>query len=128
MLCDEQACSRAEPSHDSYFGGAVGGREYSTGMCVGYGPNNSSVLTHVNVSCCGLLLLLMVLLFVVASRKAPKWLKRPVGATFGFGGKLVSFAPKKAAAGAAAAVSEVWNGDNVLLKDHAEPGGFMFMK
>ncbi|XP_024379159.1 protein transport protein SEC31 homolog B isoform X2 [Physcomitrium patens] len=67
-----EACSRAEPSHDSYFGGAVGGREYST-----------------------------------ASRKAPKWLKRPVGATFGFGGKLVSFAPKKAAAGAAAAVSEI---------------------
>ncbi|KAF1811239.1 hypothetical protein P152DRAFT_66472 [Eremomyces bilateralis CBS 781.70] len=27
--------------------------------------------------------------------KAPKWLERPVGASFGFGGKLVRFAPSK---------------------------------
>ncbi|XP_024364075.1 protein transport protein SEC31 homolog B isoform X2 [Physcomitrium patens] len=45
--------------------------------------------------------------YSTALRKAPKWLKRPVGATFGFGGKLVSFAPKKAAPGAAAAGSEI---------------------
>ncbi len=30
-----------------------------------------------------------------ALTKAPKWLKRPVGVSFGFGGKLVSFFPKK---------------------------------
>ncbi|CAK9869335.1 unnamed protein product [Sphagnum jensenii] len=32
-----------------------------------------------------------------ALTKAPKWLKRPVGVSFGFGGKLVSFFPKKGA-------------------------------
>jgi protein transport protein SEC31 len=31
--------------------------------------------------------------------KAPKWLERPVGASFGFGGKLVSFQLQKAVAG-----------------------------
>merc|ERR1719446_569658 len=29
---------------------------------------------------------------------APKWFERPVGATFGFGGRVVSFEPKKTAA------------------------------
>jgi len=43
----------------------------------------------------------------VALRKAPKWLKRPVGATFGFGGTLVSFAPKKTTPGTTAVGSEV---------------------
>jgi protein transport protein SEC31 len=67
-----EACSRSSTSHDSYFGGAVGGKDYSSAL-----------------------------------RKAPKWLKRPVGATFGFGGTLVSFAPKKAAPGATAVGSEI---------------------
>eukprot|EP00249_Psilotum_nudum_P022019 c28342_g1_i1 orf=734-3148(-) len=39
--------------------------------------------------------------------RAPKWLKRPVGVCFGFGGKLVSFYPKKTASGAAAINSEI---------------------
>ncbi|KAH9534416.1 hypothetical protein CY35_17G005100 [Sphagnum magellanicum] len=46
--------------------------------------------------------------YSTALTKAPKWLKRPVGVSFGFGGKLVSFAPKKGAgAGGAPATSEV---------------------
>lgn len=28
-------------------------------------------------------------------KKAPAWMKRPAGATFGFGGKLISFANQK---------------------------------
>ncbi|KAJ6984756.1 protein transport protein SEC31 [Populus alba x Populus x berolinensis] len=32
--------------------------------------------------------------------RAPKWYKRPVGASFGFGGKLVSFRPRSSAGGA----------------------------
>eukprot|EP00245_Coleochaete_scutata_P005204 TRINITY_DN18571_c0_g2_i1.p1 TRINITY_DN18571_c0_g2~~TRINITY_DN18571_c0_g2_i1.p1 ORF type:complete len:1125 (-),score=228.11 TRINITY_DN18571_c0_g2_i1:535-3909(-) len=32
-------------------------------------------------------------------RRAPNWLKRPVGASFGFGGKLVSFGPRKSGPG-----------------------------
>jgi protein transport protein SEC31 len=35
--------------------------------------------------------------YSTALTKAPKWLKRPVGVSFGFGGKLVSFYPKKGA-------------------------------
>uniref|UniRef100_A0A6N2MMK4 Uncharacterized protein n=1 Tax=Salix viminalis TaxID=40686 RepID=A0A6N2MMK4_SALVM len=35
-----------------------------------------------------------------AKLRAPKWCERPVGASFGFGGKLVSFCPKLPAAGA----------------------------
>lgn len=41
--------------------------------------------------------------FCAAPLRAPKWYKRPVGASFGFGGKLVSFHPKSPAGG----VSEV---------------------
>ncbi|KAJ7547293.1 hypothetical protein O6H91_08G078700 [Diphasiastrum complanatum] len=37
--------------------------------------------------------------------KAPKWLKRPVGASFGFGGKLVTFGPKKLTPGLSSATS-----------------------
>ncbi|BBN16840.1 protein transport protein SEC31 [Marchantia polymorpha subsp. ruderalis] len=29
------------------------------------------------------------------AKKAPKWLKRPVGVSFGFGGKLITFGPSK---------------------------------
>lgn len=47
-----------------------------------------------------------------ALRKAPKWLKTPVGVTFGFGGKLVSFAPKKTPSGIPATASEVF--DNTI--------------
>lgn len=47
-----------------------------------------------------------------ALRKAPKWLKTPVGVTFGFGGKLVSFAPKKTPSGVPATASEVF--DNTI--------------
>lgn len=32
MLLGLQACSRSSPAHDSYFGGAVGGKDYSTGV------------------------------------------------------------------------------------------------
>lgn len=48
-------------------------------------------------------------LFIYAvSLRAPKWYKRPVGASFGFGGKLVSFQPKTPIAGASAGASEVF--------------------
>ncbi len=51
----------------------------------------------------------MICAYAAALTKAPKWLKRPVGVSFGFGGKLVSFAPKKGAgAGGAPATSEVF--------------------
>ncbi|KAK4285446.1 hypothetical protein QN277_002141 [Acacia crassicarpa] len=40
--------------------------------------------------------------------RAPKWYKRPVGVSFGFGGKLVSFHSKSSAAGAPAGASEVF--------------------
>ncbi|KAJ6831903.1 protein transport protein SEC31-like protein B [Iris pallida] len=40
--------------------------------------------------------------------RAPKWLKRPVGASFAFGGKLVSFQPSQSAAGSSSAGSEVF--------------------
>ncbi|XP_027357033.1 protein transport protein SEC31 homolog B [Abrus precatorius] len=40
--------------------------------------------------------------------RAPKWYKRPVGVSFGFGGKLVSFHSKASAAGSPAGTSEVY--------------------
>lgn len=47
-------------------------------------------------------------------KRAPKWLKSPVGVSFGFGGKLVTFGPKKAAPGAAGpSLSEVESLPNV---------------
>ncbi|KAG0569564.1 hypothetical protein M758_6G095900 [Ceratodon purpureus] len=67
-----EACSRTPPSHDSYFGGAVGGREYSTAL-----------------------------------RKAPKWAGRRNPVTFGFGGTLISMAPKKPSQGATAVPSDI---------------------
>ncbi|ONK63576.1 uncharacterized protein A4U43_C07F16680 [Asparagus officinalis] len=43
-----------------------------------------------------------------AQLRAPKWLKRPVGASFGFGGKLVTFQPSPSAPGAPSSSSEVY--------------------
>ncbi|KAJ4971026.1 hypothetical protein NE237_004125 [Protea cynaroides] len=40
--------------------------------------------------------------------RAPKWLKRPVGASFGFGGKLVSFHPSSSVAVGPAGNSQVY--------------------
>ncbi|KAK9912993.1 hypothetical protein M0R45_036821 [Rubus argutus] len=40
--------------------------------------------------------------------RAPKWYKRPAGASFGFGGKIVSFHPGSSGAGASSGVSEVY--------------------
>ncbi|KAF8395805.1 hypothetical protein HHK36_019759 [Tetracentron sinense] len=46
--------------------------------------------------------------FAAAHLRAPKWLKCPVGVSFGFGGKLVSFHPRSSAAGALTGNSEVY--------------------
>ncbi|KAI9116702.1 hypothetical protein K1719_012360 [Acacia pycnantha] len=46
--------------------------------------------------------------FGAVSLRAPKWYKRPVGVSFGFGGKLVSFNIKSSAANAPAGSSEVY--------------------
>ncbi|ONK67816.1 uncharacterized protein A4U43_C05F4080 [Asparagus officinalis] len=43
-----------------------------------------------------------------ARLRAPKWLKCPVGASFGFGGKLVSFQPSSSALGTPSNSSEVY--------------------
>jgi len=55
--------------------------------------------------------------------RAPKWLRRPIGAAFGFGGKLVSFdglhaasASAAAAAGGAAAAGKKGSAGSVQLK------------
>ncbi|KAG2668760.1 hypothetical protein I3760_14G006000 [Carya illinoinensis] len=40
--------------------------------------------------------------------RAPKWYKRPVGASFGFGGKLMWFCPRSSPAGVPAGGSEVY--------------------
>ncbi|XP_010938544.1 protein transport protein SEC31 homolog B isoform X1 [Elaeis guineensis] len=40
--------------------------------------------------------------------RAPKWLKRPTGVSFGFGGKLVSFQPSASAPGTPCSGSEVY--------------------
>nr|POE69679.1 protein transport protein sec31 like b [Quercus suber] len=40
--------------------------------------------------------------------RVPKWYKRPAGASFGFGGKLVGFRPRPSAAGVPAGASEVY--------------------
>ncbi|KAJ6777589.1 WD40/YVTN REPEAT-LIKE-CONTAINING DOMAIN ANCESTRAL COATOMER ELEMENT 1 SEC16/SEC31-RELATED [Salix koriyanagi] len=50
-----------------------------------------------------------------AKLRAPKWCERPVGASFGFGGKLVSFCPKLPAAGA----SQVFL-HNLVTEDKSE--------
>jgi len=42
-----------------------------------------------------------------APLKAPKWYKRPVGASFGFGGKLVSCHARAPAKGTSSILSEV---------------------
>ncbi|XP_050283554.1 protein transport protein SEC31 homolog B [Quercus robur] len=46
--------------------------------------------------------------FGAAPLRAPKWYKRPAGASFGFGGKLVGFRPRPSAAGVPAGASEVY--------------------
>ncbi|KAF7836110.1 protein transport protein SEC31-like protein B-like [Senna tora] len=46
--------------------------------------------------------------FGAVSLRAPKWYKRPVGVSFGFGGKLVSFNAKSSTTGARAGASEVY--------------------
>lgn len=53
-------------------------------------------------------------LHYAAHLKAPKWYKRPVGVSFGFGGKLVSFHPKSAVGGASTG-SEVCIAEGVRL-------------
>ncbi|XVE76773.1 hypothetical protein DITRI_Ditri13aG0007600 [Diplodiscus trichospermus] len=45
--------------------------------------------------------------FGAVSLRAPKWYKRPVGTSFGFGGKVVSFRPRSSALGTSAS-SEVF--------------------
>ncbi|KAF3437366.1 hypothetical protein FNV43_RR20119 [Rhamnella rubrinervis] len=52
--------------------------------------------------------------------RAPKWYKRPVGVSFGFGGKLVSFHPKSSGAGASPGVSEVFV--HSLVTEHSLVG------
>ena len=42
-----------------------------------------------------------------APLRAPKWYKRPVGVSFGFGGKLVSFHSRPHAPGSPGGASEV---------------------
>ncbi|KAL2897575.1 Protein transport protein SEC31-like protein B [Bienertia sinuspersici] len=54
--------------------------------------------------------------FGAAPLRAPKWYKRPVGVSFGFGGKLVSFHSKAAPAGAQGGASEVYV-HNVVTED-----------
>ena len=49
----------------------------------------------------------MKFLFCAVPLRAPKWYKCPVGVSFGFGGKLVSFHPRASAAGSPAGASEV---------------------
>lgn len=39
--------------------------------------------------------------------RAPKWLKRPTGASFGFGGRLVSFHPCSSSSATSPRISEV---------------------
>ncbi|KAJ7949218.1 protein transport protein SEC31-like B [Quillaja saponaria] len=51
-----------------------------------------------------------------ASLRAPKWFKRPVGVSFGFGGKLVSFHPSSSAAGVPVGPSEV-HVHNLVIED-----------
>ena len=40
--------------------------------------------------------------------QAPQWMKRPAGATFGFGGKLVSFSNQKALSTDPVTGAQVW--------------------
>ena len=49
----------------------------------------------------------IVVPFYAAPLRAPKWYKRPAGASFGFGGKLVGFRPRPSGAGVPAGASEV---------------------
>ncbi|GAB2210732.1 hypothetical protein Drorol1_Dr00016015 [Drosera rotundifolia] len=46
--------------------------------------------------------------FGAAPLRAPKWYRRPVGVSFGFGGKLVSFHSKSSPAGSSVGSSEVY--------------------
>ncbi|KAF6136674.1 hypothetical protein GIB67_016130 [Kingdonia uniflora] len=51
--------------------------------------------------------------FGASNFKSPKWMKRPVGVCFGFGGKFVSFHPSPSAAGAPTGNSQVYVRDLV---------------
>ncbi|KAJ0978840.1 hypothetical protein J5N97_014314 [Dioscorea zingiberensis] len=53
-----------------------------------------------NIEACGRLPAREGELGISGRLRAPKWLKRPVGVSFGFGGKLVSFQPTPSAPGA----------------------------
>ncbi|MBA0617223.1 hypothetical protein Godav_026691, partial [Gossypium davidsonii] len=55
----------------------------------------------------GSLILVQVIIKYNPSLRAPKWYKRPVGASFGFGGKVVSFRPCLSGLGSSAS-SEVF--------------------
>ncbi|KAL1197597.1 transport protein SEC31-like protein B [Cardamine amara subsp. amara] len=70
----------------SSFDGKIG--IYNIEGCSRYGPEENNVGT--------------------APLRAPKWYKRPVGASFGFGGKLVSFYAKTLPKGASSIPSEVF--------------------
>ncbi|URE34598.1 transport protein [Musa troglodytarum] len=49
--------------------------------------------------------------------RAPKWLRRPVGVSFGFGGKLISFQPCQSAPGVPSSASEVYTHN--LVTEHS---------
>ncbi|CAO3644634.1 unnamed protein product [Cunninghamella blakesleeana] len=51
-------------------------------------------------------------------RQPPKWLKRPIGATFSFGGKLVIFNNKNSNHQSEAGVNLQYNNDNTNLKSN----------
>jgi hypothetical protein len=74
-------------------------------------PNNLSLFLVIDYIGCGIPFLSNTFynyLLYAAPLRAPKWYKRPVGASFGFGGKLVWFCPKPSAAGVQAGGSEVY--------------------
>ncbi|CAI7811825.1 unnamed protein product [Closterium sp. NIES-54] len=52
----------------------------------------------------------------MATSRAPKWLKRPCGATFGFGGRLLCFGSKAGQAGAQVAVHSVVTEEAVVAR------------
>ena len=65
---------------------------------------------HKCLLCPHLLYLYLMYTPDVRSAQAPQWMKRPAGATFGFGGKLVSFSNQKALTTDPVTGAQVWNG------------------
>ena len=51
----------------------------------------------------------------VVSLRAPKWYKRTVGASFGFGGKVVSFRPQISALGTSASSEVIMSARFILF-------------